>query len=907
MSVSTIQSEHIVEIENKEKEHEVKKYESVIEEDCPEGTEKYFAISPEGDFLNEDGITLEKDLKPENEPNRDEQELSYRKFCSIHNDTKLPFTETQFARMKNVPKPIQKWSVDVSDKSTNSSKFRLLAISCISLEDMKYYEKNYDKLDPTEIQNIQNNGFTFIFIIYNDYSIDNTEDKELLIKYGGIVKLFYEKDYIADKNADDHFLIILTLSGIYNYYALSNNNKLLAYLSFPIKGITIYSIECGLEIAELANILDTNIFKIVDAKDRMFLYFFQNDEKLLIYNSESEFSLAVWDIFISEDDRLPKEDDIQYSFYLDEKKEKLFIIGYHTVQVWYRGTLKFIHSPSPFFDIPDYSEISLSWRPKKIEIIGIKYFSEKFKFNIKVKDAEGIKQIKMNDEDDINVAKNACYTLEYFSVYKKKFGHNYDKMEKLNFDDFIKQTRKIILKFIRLHPTEWRLLDIRFDLMSTLIKAGEHELVNFILFFGELVHIPQYSLVRDGKKSFLGFLKHFKTLALRLEFEKDNTLLACFLEYYSNYAVYNIGWMNTVVDIIPELFKSNEENVPAFATRNLIYSLLKFLNYDKIANIRMVPLMNFTMNKRISDIKKGKLTNFLEILFSPSQYLSPKEVNYSPFIKLIEACERDILYENPSLGAVVNWMCYILVHYYTFENGFKNAESSQIFKFIIFLSILVLWYEFILLLRIFEDFAQNLNILFNIIIALRQFLLFFILVIIAMGHALFIFLGYSSYAGLNQTSEEENPFSNIIDSILAVYDWSSISFDTWNFWQLTIISVIGSFIFVIILQNVIISFMSEAFSDAAKDSKHGLYRYQFDLIHEFALLEKSLEFNDIDSMFKDKIIAKYICFYDDPHITKSWKKKSKQIRLKPYPKIQTLDKSKYESLSTEEDIYTLFS
>ncbi|CAG8824949.1 38744_t:CDS:1, partial [Gigaspora margarita] len=90
---------------------------------------------------NEDGITLEKDLKPENEPNRDKQELSYRKFSSIHNDTKLPFTEMQYDCIKNVPKPILRWSVAVSDKSTNSSKFKLLAISCISLKDMKYYEK----------------------------------------------------------------------------------------------------------------------------------------------------------------------------------------------------------------------------------------------------------------------------------------------------------------------------------------------------------------------------------------------------------------------------------------------------------------------------------------------------------------------------------------------------------------------------------------------------------------------------------------------------------------------------------------------------------------------------------------------------------------------------------------------
>ncbi|CAG8726520.1 11014_t:CDS:1, partial [Dentiscutata heterogama] len=363
---------------------------------------------------NEDGSTSEKGLKSENgsksenEPNREdeneageeveeeEQELSYRKFSRIHTDTKLPFTEMQLDWIMNASKSIFTWSVAVSDKSTNSSKFRLLAISCISIKDMEYYKEYYKKIDPKEIQNIQNNGFTFVFIINNDCTIKNTEDKELLIKYGGIVKLFYEKDYIAEQDADDHFLILLTLSGIhkyhiknkstyniqklkypkriytsifsnitfyfdalvdcndlYNYicsyiqlcinkhyilvdtlkenikymelydlktnqlvntfqrqilckstlwefpssYTISNNGKLLAYLSFPIKGITIYSIECGLEIAELANILDTSIFKTVDGLERMFLHFFYNDEKLLIYFSESETSSAVWAIW----------------------------------------------------------------------------------------------------------------------------------------------------------------------------------------------------------------------------------------------------------------------------------------------------------------------------------------------------------------------------------------------------------------------------------------------------------------------------------------------------------------------------------------------------------------------------------------------------------------------------------
>ncbi|CAG8765365.1 7663_t:CDS:2, partial [Racocetra persica] len=150
------------------------------------------------------------------------------------------------------------------------------------------------------------------------------------------------------------------------------------------------------------------------------------------------------------------------------------------------------------------------------------------------------------------------------------------------------------------------------------------------------------------------------------------------------------------------------------------------------------------------------------------------------------------------------------------------------------------------------------------------------------------------------TSEKpDNPFSNVIDAILAVYEWSSISLDTWNFWPLTIISVIGSFIFVVILQNIIVSFMSDAFSNALKDSKRGVYRFQIELIHDFAHLEKSLEFNNLDSKFKDKIRARYICFYDDSKITNSWKETSEKMKSKPYPQIQLLNKSGFESWPIE--------
>ncbi|CAG8785370.1 38480_t:CDS:2, partial [Gigaspora margarita] len=370
----------------------------------------------------------------------------------------------------------------------------------------------------------------------------------------------------------------------------------------------------------------------------------------------------------------------QFSFYLDEKKEKLLLIGKHTIQVWYnqgpskdpeKRTLEFIYMPLfplPVFSSPKIHEVK-EWESNTIEVIGIEYCIGKFKLSILTKDTKDSLQIKMEDEDDIiNIAKYACYTLKYFSVYKN-FKQTREKGQELKFNNIIKQTRKIILRFIRICPINWRLLDIRFGLMNVLIEAGDYELINDILSFGIPIHIPQYFPWSSEKNT-------IRTALL------DHTMLALLLEYYSNNAVDNIGWMRTVVDIITELFKSSEEKIGNEKVSPKSNDLLKVfipitqlipqdseldicdIDYNKIVDIRMVPLTDFTTSKRISDIRERKPTNFLKLLISPSQYSSLKEEDYSPFIKLVKTGEREILYENPSMGAVINWMWYCSKFYW---------------------------------------------------------------------------------------------------------------------------------------------------------------------------------------------------------------------------------------------------
>ncbi|CAG8497958.1 6931_t:CDS:2 [Cetraspora pellucida] len=1077
---------------------------------------KDFAISPKGDFVVKFMVNDEERVNGEEkydlqmytvdgngsklddfDPN--DMRSSYRNLSRI--PATFNFTDKQLGWIKKEDENILRWSVAVSDKSTSSPEFRLLAISCTNLKDMKSYQES---LNEKQSVTTLDHGLTFVFVIENDYSISPIKDREISFKYGGIVKLFSITNPIVEKDnkrkidnssqsADEHFLIILTITGVYkyhiknkyvnskqklkypkrmyyaindilnfffwvdakklyefvlgyiykclskhyllvdtekkgleyielydlktnqlvntfkkqvsnrpikfdrpSYHAVSNNGKLFAYLSFAINGIKIYLTECGLEIAKLVDIFDKEMADdLWRGKKHIVIDFFPDDndaEKLFVYCSEKKW--FVWDIFslfrssiklknpgfkvqlnngakisnnlivVDQDDKLniyddliirrylknlkknddqswkelsrnyfSREDlsnkirdlhgkelefskeefkkyqnfepwsiikdniDLRYSFYLDDERKKLLLIGSHTIQVWYeqdeKKSLEFIYAPmSHWFHHNAFKtilDLQLFEKHSALKVIDIKYCIGKFKLNIKfpegisVKLPDEIPTIKMEDEDDLmNVVKYACYTLNYFSVYKE-FEHVFlpdEEKDKLDF--IIKQTKKIIWRFIKSHPTAWRLLDIHYDLMSVLIEAKDYELVNDILSFSKLVHIPH----------------DVKTIHNALS---DYAMLALFLEYYSNNAINNIGWMNTVVDIMPELcdinekeedddnniisklFKSEQKkrekekesyvqklfNHPCFCSKQLDLLSFEFLEIspalsgllkvfipitqlipqkseldlqeidfdkiigDKIDDIRMVPLPNFTTKKKmpsdisdtsdISNVGKRSYSIFRNLVMLPilsSQDYEENEHNSSPFIKIIKDIKLDILCENPSMSAVMNWI--------------------------------------------------------------------------------FILLGFSFYIGLTDSTttgeESDNPFTNIIASILAVYDWSSISFNAWNFWPLTIIGVLGSFLFVIILQNVIISFMSDAITDAVNDSR-SIYSYQVDFIRDFALLDRILKFHELDFKLKDKLRAKFICFYDDPSITSLWKEKSEQ-RSKPSSEMQTF-KSEYKYVSIE--------
>ncbi|RIB26872.1 hypothetical protein C2G38_2063695 [Gigaspora rosea] len=171
------------------------------------------------------------------------------------------------------------------------------------------------------------------------------------------------------------------------------------------------------------------------------------------------------------------------------------------------------------------------------------------------------KEIEMGCDDDIiHTVIEACHTLKFLnSIYRGTYiDYNISLVFKdcqLKFLEIVEQTRNIIIRFIQLYPTSWRLLDVRYDLLGILIEADEKLLINFILFDerhkGSL-HMPQYS-------SWFGRTNTISRVFSRGPRYIDPIYLGYLLEYYSNKAVENIGWMITVGEIIPKLYNQYEE------------------------------------------------------------------------------------------------------------------------------------------------------------------------------------------------------------------------------------------------------------------------------------------------------------------------------------------------------------
>ncbi|CAI2194317.1 9890_t:CDS:2, partial [Funneliformis geosporum] len=306
--------------------------------------------------------------------------------------------------------------------------------------------------------------------------------------------------------------------------------------------------------------------------------------------------------------------------------------------------------------------------------------------------------------------------------------------------------------------------------------------------------------------------------------------------------------------------------------------------------VKIVPLHNFTVNS-IKSRQKNDYENFfiiklLKLFFIPRSYFVNNSDNgkrfsqLSPFAQIIINESNDDIFNNPVMEAAVNYkwrparnyflrlfVLYILfaacfaaicgtyvAHFeargyqhltsiviaivlmsvyvtpsFDTKNAFADVTTTQEATIAISFTMLLLWFEFILYLRLLS--AKYIYIMLNIINETWLFLSFMILVIVGLAHSFLYLLQYPDFTNLSEitssstlftgdTTElkiqndfdrtEDNPAKNFFISFLSTYNWLNGVFlqqDTWNFWAVKFITFFGSILLVTILQNMFIAFM----------------------------------------------------------------------------------------------------
>ncbi|CAB4389950.1 unnamed protein product [Rhizophagus irregularis] len=185
--------------------------------------------------------------------------------------------------------------------------------------------------------------------------------------------------------------------------------------------------------------------------------------------------------------------------------------------------------------------------------------------------------------EKVNAVRRACRALEHLNKRRRFLVTNYIKIHQ--YEEMTIYIQHIVWRFAKCKPEEFKLLDVRHNVMKKLILGDCNYLIKLILFGDKsnndkdngnekkeefvIRHIPR-SVSWPGKN----FIKdddlednempesdmelaiyRFKGREL-----KDTVVVAYFLEYYSSHATDYAGWMSTVSKALPLLFKYNYDD-----------------------------------------------------------------------------------------------------------------------------------------------------------------------------------------------------------------------------------------------------------------------------------------------------------------------------------------------------------
>ncbi|CAJ0835588.1 2727_t:CDS:2 [Entrophospora sp. SA101] len=338
------------------------------------------------------------------------------------------------------------------------------------------------------------------------------------------------------------------------------------------------------------------------------------------------------------------------SVFLNDDKTTQLIIGSTTVQIWQKKITKENHTVKRI--------LKYIWsNPSHKEFVVESIVVGKNKFHLKLLEYSHFSSNNSNPIDihihypkSVNTIKDACGTLEYLSNRKiecigpknnRKFEYLLYHAEKLVFRSFVKS------------PSLWRLNEVRYDIMANLIRSNSTSLIKKILFKDndEILGDKNKQKALENNDQHLhiprlyGWPKVKKLTDLEVAIEcactkgknhRHTIIIEFLLEYYSNHALVNVGWMFTVSQAIPLLLsKKNLEMYlkglfykPCFGTKEVLidqcfvdsHELRKSERegiYPLSARPRLIQKLptNPSLMKRISDFsfkRNYEIKNYME-------------------------------------------------------------------------------------------------------------------------------------------------------------------------------------------------------------------------------------------------------------------------------------------------------
>ncbi|PKY38781.1 hypothetical protein RhiirA4_439612 [Rhizophagus irregularis] len=395
------------------------------------------------------------------------------------------------------------------------------------------------------------------------------------------------------------------------------------------------------------DINDNQFIKLFDEENPNEFEIRNNDEILMINLFEVLESLELSEIYntrgYDQHERRKKDtepwldsDHYQTFRWLDNNETTRISYGFYTIQIWKNNELIYIYSAN-------YNNVQESSEP-------------------------------LND-NNVNEFVNGCFTTEHVNdaynslIFFCNLKLSTIKIKKLKVDEFIEKTKRIIHNVINNNPSLWRLLDVKYNLTENLIRSQSNDIIELILNSTEentKLHIPQLYDWNGRKKT-----RHELLIAL----ENNNIrIIQRLLDYYSNNAMDNAGWMITLTQALPKISEKFPELIKELFNNPVFYEKKMHLAKSRIKTILSSnPYSTFIVDTRLPTKYKLKdkiprdlndNLNEIEIYMIPlpdfNEFLEGRKQTINcPFFKLVAQKNLDLFYKkNSTLEATVSFVMF---------------------------------------------------------------------------------------------------------------------------------------------------------------------------------------------------------------------------------------------------------